>query len=491
MPNILVVDDPDSWSLDMPRARVLSAEQYLTDGQVASLRRARVYNLCRSHGYQKSGYYVSLLAEARGHRPIPSATTMQDLRSEVLWRSVSEELGDVLDKSFADQTAGALTMRIYFGRVADARWARLGKAIFDRFPAPILAIDCAKKAEHWQIRRIGPLSAADIPHDELDLAVDAARRYFDRPRSPKGGSGEGRFELAILVDPSEPDAPSDAVALQRFQRAARALGMTPELITSEDFSRLAEFDALFIRATTSVNHYTYRFARRAEVEDIAVIDSPSAIVRCTNKVYLAELFGRHSIPAPKTLIVHGGNHAAVAETLRFPCVLKRPDSSFSAGVYKIRDASELERALDELLDRSALVVAQEWVPSEFDWRIGVLDGRPLYACRYYMARGHWQIQRAIDGGRRQYGKTETLPVTDAPPEAVELAVRAAELIGDGFYGVDIKEIDGRFLVIEVNDNPSVEDGVEDAVLKDQLYLAVMEAFTHRLARRVQHGTTIA
>src|SRR5690606_19840926 len=125
------------------------------------------------------------------------------------------------------------------------------------------------------------------------------------------------------------------------------------------------------------------------------------------------------------------------------------------------------------------------------WRIGVLDGRPLYACRYYMARGHWQIQRAIDGGRRQYGKTETLPVTDAPPEAVELAVRAAELIGDGFYGVDIKEIDGRFLVIEVNDNPSVEDGVEDAVLKDQLYLAVMEAFTHRLARRVQHGTTIA
>ena len=55
------------------------------------------------------------------------------------------------------------------------------------------------------------------------------------------------------------------------------------------------------------------------------------------------------------------------------------------------------------------------------------------------------------------------------PNVVELGLRAANAIGDGFYGVDIKELDGGCVVIEVNDNPSVERGVEDAVLGDLLY----------------------
>jgi glutathione synthase/RimK-type ligase-like ATP-grasp enzyme len=66
---------------------------------------------------------------------------------------------------------------------------------------------------------------------------------------------------------------------------------------------------------------------------------------------------------------------------------------------------------------------------------------------------------------------------------VEVAVRAASLIGDGLYGVDVKEIDGRFLVMEVNDNPNVEGGYEDAVLKDELYNAIMRVFVERLDRQ--------
>jgi glutathione synthase/RimK-type ligase-like ATP-grasp enzyme len=61
--------------------------------------------------------------------------------------------------------------------------------------------------------------------------------------------------------------------------------MEPELIEKEDYGRLAEFDALFIRETTGVNHHTYRFARRAEAEGLVVVDDPQSILKCTNKVY--------------------------------------------------------------------------------------------------------------------------------------------------------------------------------------------------------------
>ena len=56
-------------------------------------------------------------------------------------------------------------------------------------------------------------------------------------------------------------------------------------------------------------------------------------------------------------------------------------------------------------------------------------------------------------------------------------------IGDGFYGVDLKQIGERFFVVEVNDNPSVDAGVEDLVLKDALYREVMGTIVRRIEER--------
>jgi glutathione synthase/RimK-type ligase-like ATP-grasp enzyme len=161
-------------------------------------------------------------------------------------------------------------------------------------------------------------------------------------------------------------------------------------------------------------------------------------------------------------------------------VLKQPDSSFSAGVVKAENEDELARYLETFLDDSELVVAQAFTPSGFDWRVGVLDGRALYVCKYHMARGHWQIQKAHGATRRSYGKVETLPVGEAPADVVTTAVRAANLIGRGLYGVDLKEIDGTFIVVEINDNPNIDAGNEDRFLKEELYLAVMRVFRERL-----------
>ena len=63
---------------------------------------------------------------------------------------------------------------------------------------------------------------------------------------------------------------------------------------------------------------------------------------------------------------------------------------------------------------------------------------------------------------------------------MQTALKAANLIGDGFYGVDLKQIDDKIYVIEVNDNPSIDVGVEDLVLKDELYLTVIRSIINRI-----------
>jgi glutathione synthase/RimK-type ligase-like ATP-grasp enzyme len=74
-------------------------------------------------------------------------------------------------------------------------------------------------------------------------------------------------------------------------------------------------------------------------------------------------------------------------------------------------------------------------------------------------------------------------VGEAPTKVVRTALKAANLIGDGMYGVDVKQIGNRCYIIEVNDNPNVDAGNEDGVLKDALYREVMGVFLKRIEER--------
>ncbi len=74
---------------------------------------------------------------------------------------------------------------------------------------------------------------------------------------------------------------------------------------------------------------------------------------------------------------------------------------------------------------------------------------------------------------------------EAPADVVRTAVKAANLIGDGLYGVDLKQTAQGLRVIEINDNPSIDRNVEDAVLGNDLYRRIMAEFLRRLESRGQ------
>ncbi len=475
---LIVVDDLTDWAAFASGPEVISAAAYLS-GQTPPAPPGKVINLCRDAKYLRAGYYVSLLAEARGGRALPSVRTLLELsdsgqpRERLTLRRPSVLRGSELPER----------LTVYFGRCAEPRLNFIGEALFNRYPAPLLQATLAADSKSITCDDIVPGQFGrmdDIEETRFGEALDRFSSKIWRNPSPRG---RNRYDLAILVDPNDSMPPSDGRAIKKFERAARGIGFDVETITAADSPRLLEFDALFIRTTTAINHYTYQMARRGASEGMAVIDDPDSIMRCCNKVFLHDLLHTHRLPMPPSRLLMSypePDYPAIVEALGLPMVLKIPDGSFSRGVYKVNDLPELEARAKTLHDASAVIIAQAFVPTDFDWRIGILDGRPLYACRYYMARGHWQIinhDKPRRGGR--VGGYDCIPISAAPAAIVRTAVKAAKLVGDGLYGVDLKEIDGKAMVIEINDNPSLESDVEDQILGDELYRQIMLYLMHR------------
>jgi glutathione synthase/RimK-type ligase-like ATP-grasp enzyme len=486
MQNLVVVNDPKDWSFSHESVEVVPARKYLTHPAYTTLDKVRVINLCRSLGYQKIGYYVSLLADARGHRPMPSIETIQNLKDRAIAAIASGDLQELIEESLAKVHSNEFVLSVYFGRNMAHRHERLAKSLFRMFPSPFLqaAFSKSEKSGRWRLETLKPMAIDDIPRGHEGFAQEATTDFLQRAYVRPQKREQRPYDLAILVDPSLAEPPSNKKALQKFARAGEEVGFNVEFIQQEDYSRLGEFDALFIRETTSVNHHTFRFACRAEALGLVVIDDPASILRCSNKVFLAEMAEQQDILVPNTMIVHRGNVHDLVARLGLPCVLKQPDSSFSAGVRKVTTTQELNEQVEAMLEKSDLVIAQGFVPTEFDWRIGLLDGQPLFACRYFMADGHWQILKRDAGGHKEdVGRAETVPIEMAPTRVVKTALKAGNHVGKGLYGVDLKEVGGKVYMIEVNDNPNIDAGFEDEVLGDELYLRIMRTFFARVTAR--------
>jgi glutathione synthase/RimK-type ligase-like ATP-grasp enzyme len=75
---------------------------------------------------------------------------------------------------------------------------------------------------------------------------------------------------------------------------------------------------------------------------------------------------------------------------------------------------------------------------------------------------------------------ECIAADQAPSGLLKTALKATALIGKSLYGVDMKEVDGKFYVIEINDNPNIDSGIEDKILKDKLYSTIMDVFLNKI-----------
>ncbi len=477
MQKIIIVENPDSWQFSMDDVLVITPGKYISEECYQETSGMRVLNLCKSYQYQSLGYYVSLLAEARKHKVLPGVSTIQDFRFPSILREDSQDFDDLIQTTFKNEPYGKVEFNIYFGISLSENLNKLSNQLFQYIQAPSLRAAFSKRTK-WVLQSIRPLSLGEVPEADWPLLRKSLEKFFLRKRETR--PDKKKYDLAILVDPDDANPPSDEKAIQKFIKAADQAGFYAEQITKDDFDKLIQFDALFIRETTFVNHHTFKFAKKAASLGLAVIDDPDSILKCTNKVYLSELLNANKILTPKSFVISKENYKNLPEKMGFPFILKQPDGAFSKGVFKIKDEDEFKSITSTMFLKSELLIAQEFLPTAFDWRIGIIDGQVLYICKYFMASEHWQIVNWDTDKQNQEGKVECLPIEEAPPGLLKTALKATALIGKGLYGVDMKEVDGKFYVIEVNDNPNIDSGIEDKILKDKLYSTIMDVFLSKI-----------
>jgi glutathione synthase/RimK-type ligase-like ATP-grasp enzyme len=485
--NALIVTDQHQEWFEVPDATVVNARRYLAEPESGRDDTVRVLNLCRTGRYQGRGYYVSLLAEARGQRPLPEVKTIGDLKSGTYLRALGAELQPLVQETLRHDESDRFELDVYLGKDPAKRHEALAEQVFNSVRAPLLRVLFRRVERRWQLEEVQAIGVADIPPQDRAFLLETVKAFVAETAMPqrpqRTGNGTGKPRLAILWDAKEPHKPSNEEALQRMVRTAPLVGLEAELVGPEALDRLPEFDALFNRASPEVHGFVYEFVRRAESLGMPVVDDPESILRCLNKVYMYELMSRHGIPQPRTLIVHRGNVADVVPTLGLPCVFKLPDSGFGLDVVKIESEEESRKGAERFFEVSELFIAQEWLPTGFDWRVGIYDRRPLFVAKYYMAPGHWKVNKVAEGEKLIEGKTEAMAIGEAPEQVINMAVRAANLIGRGLYGVDIKQVENRIYLIEVNCNPNIDAGNEDQVLGEALYREVLGVFARRIAER--------
>ena len=285
---------------------MITTSDYLARPKLfAGAGRAKIINLSRSYNYQSKGYYASLLAEARGHRVIPSVETMLELREHKLYEHALPDLQEALNSAAHRARATEKTtfdLLFCFGLTQDPRFEAFGRLLFDWYRCPALEVTI-RRANAGRSTACAPArSASSARRRRRSFAprcISTPQRDWRNPRART----VAKYSLAVLYDPQEELPPSSVETIRYFQKFAERHSVDVELMTKRQLAELAEFDGLFIRATTSIDNYTYRFARRALQEGMPVIDDPVSMIRCTNKVYLHELMEAHGVPIPPTVML--------------------------------------------------------------------------------------------------------------------------------------------------------------------------------------------
>jgi len=258
--------------------------------------------------------------------------------------------------------------------------------------------------------------------------------------------------------------------LRRFKDAAERLGHDFEIIEKRNLYEIPKFDALFLRTTTDPRYPAYVASKIAWERGMTVIDEPAAIIACSNKAHVYEVLKQNGIPQIPTrfLFKNSLDSSKIQETfdaMGRPLVLKAPYTAFSRYVEKTEDEDSFMQICRRYFRISDIVLAQRFIPTPFDWRIGVLDNQVLFACKYYIPEGRWKHGTRTKGGIL-WGETEAIKRDTIEPKLREIAIRASKPFGRGLFGIDIKKTSGEFIIVEVNDNATIYADEEDKADKD-------------------------
>jgi hypothetical protein len=243
MKKIIVVREPKEWNLGVKGLEVIS--QGLPHRSEASPGCATCASSTwpAATAYQSRGYYVSLLAEARGQKVIPSAKTILDLKSPSIVKVLSRDLDEVIQQSLGAQEQARVHLQHVLRRNVNRKYDKLAHELYKVFQSPLLRARFVK-GEKWELRSVRPIPYNDIPEEHLPLR-EALRHGVLRQEALRWGAGRPQpYDLAILVNPDDKAAPSEPAGHREIPAGRGGHGFRVEIIGPGDIDRIGEYDAL-------------------------------------------------------------------------------------------------------------------------------------------------------------------------------------------------------------------------------------------------------
>ncbi|MGZ4292359.1 MAG: ATP-grasp domain-containing protein [Gaiellaceae bacterium] len=183
---------------------------------------------------------------------------------------------------------------------------------------------------------------------------------------------------------------------------------------------------------------------RLAASGVTVLNGRRTLVAAHDKLTTASSLFEADVPHPRT--VHVAPWLPLPE-LEPPIVLKPRFGSWGQDVVRCDDERSIGRMVAELETRpwyeATGAIAQKLVaPRGYDLRIIVAGGRVVGAVRRVAAPGEWRTNVSL-GARRE-------PVVP-PPDACDVALRAAAAVDGALVGIDLLPADvGTWVVLEVN-----------------------------------------
>jgi [lysine-biosynthesis-protein LysW]--L-2-aminoadipate ligase len=237
-------------------------------------------------------------------------------------------------------------------------------------------------------------------------------------------------------------------------KALRAQGLAVQSALAEDLGPVVAGRTALPRLSL-IRNLSHReavgAARRLEHLGVQTLNRASTIEVCNDKGLQSLLFARHHIAHPKSQ--HAYSYDQVREAaaeLGWPAVLKPVSGSWGRGVTKLDNGECVEawvggRESADAGGKLFPVLIQEYVVKPgHDLRVVVVGSTPVVAIR--RSSTDWRTNTHLGA------EVERVEVT---AEIQKLCAQVVDVLGEGFYGIDLVEdlVAGELMVLEVNANP--------------------------------------
>jgi len=295
------------------------------------------------------------------------------------------------------------------------------------------------------------------------------------------------LRLAVIHDAKKPDAPS-----QELLEVIKNKGLTPVFLRISGLStsidgwgratvfygkhKLTKIDGAIVRSigtTTSIEQYVRRLTllKELEREGMVVMNPVDGMAKARDKYGALSFLSRAGLRVPETIVTEDIGLAYDFVAKFGKAVIKPLIGSRGYGSVLVDNPEIAFRIFKTLASFNQVIYVQEYIEKKsYDLRVFVVDGEVLASIQRFITKpGEWRTNVAQGGKAKAYN----------PPEEVkEMAIKACEVLGLWYAGVDIAETDDRgYVIFEVNAAPDWQGLAEATGVRPA------EAITETLIRR--------